>query len=71
MRVLHALSGFPNDLRRRVRHWRADRQYVRGYKRYPETEEEIAWAEAASHWELEEEWPWEDDAQNDDADHAN
>ena len=65
MRVLHSVYRLPKDLLRSVRRWQADRQYIRGYKRYPETEEEIAWAEAASFWGIEEEWMWDDDLSKD------
>tara|TARA_Y100000310_G_scaffold219734_1_gene221137 strand:- start:58 stop:249 length:192 start_codon:yes stop_codon:yes gene_type:complete len=60
MQPVDIVLGSLGRPRRRVRYWRADRQYVRGYKRYPETEEEVAWAVAASHWALEE-YPWEEE----------
>jgi hypothetical protein len=37
-----------------------DEQYIRGYERYPETEEEIAWVNAALETALAD-VPWEDD----------
>ncbi|MBI4236383.1 MAG: ribbon-helix-helix protein, CopG family [Chloroflexi bacterium] len=36
-------------------------QYIRGYEEFPETEEELAWAQAASQAVLAE-YPWEDEA---------
>ena len=57
-------SGAFKETLRRWRHWRAVRRYVRGYQRYPETEEEMVWVEAASHWPLEDS-PWEDDTSDD------
>ena len=35
---------------RRQREREAVEQYIRGYQQYPETEEEIAWAEATLHY---------------------
>ena len=37
-------------------------RYVRGYQQFPETEEELAWVEAASQAVLAE-YPWEDEAE--------
>ena len=37
-------------------------RYVRGYQQFPETEEELAWVEAASQGVLAE-YPWEDEAE--------
>ena len=37
-------------------------RYIRGYLEYPETEEELAWVEAASLAVLAE-YPWEDEAE--------
>lgn len=36
---------------------RIDREIIEGYKRFPETEEEMAWAEASAR-EMVEEEPW-------------
>ncbi len=37
-------------------------RYIRGYQQFPETEEELAWVEAASLGVLAE-YPWEDEAE--------
>ena len=70
MLALNFIGGTVKALLRYKRKREADRLYIRAYKRYPETEEELAWAVAASHWALEE-CPWEDDARNDGTEHRN
>jgi len=40
--IVHAVE----DFLRRERDRLADEEYIRAYERFPETEEEIAWAEA-------------------------
>ena len=45
---------------RRERERKAVTEYVRGYQRYPETEDEIAFAESAIHQALAGS-PWEED----------
>ena len=48
---------------RRERERKDIEQYIRGYQQYPETPEEVAWAEFASQSALEES-PWEDTDQS-------
>ena len=45
---------------RREKERELDEQYIRGYQQYPETEEEIAFAESTVHFSLAEN-PWEID----------
>ncbi|MSQ40313.1 MAG: hypothetical protein EXR55_01340 [Dehalococcoidia bacterium] len=45
---------------RQKRERELEEQYIRGYQKYPETEKEVAWAEATLHEALADS-PWEDD----------
>jgi len=50
------------DLLKREREREATEQYIRTYREMPETEEELAWVEAASKAVLEE-YPWDDETE--------